>query len=561
MARSSNAYFNYDIKLLCVEKTKVKIVTMIKVLFLLIILWVIIVLLSLNKYELFFVDSARYADVARNFLQDGYFITKFSFPINLHPFGNGWLVNLPPLHIATITVFFKIFGISDFAVILQSAFFFILGAALVFLLADQLFGRRVAIFSAIIYAFTPQLLNYAKDGASEPIFIFELLFISYLVVLNKRWSLFLGGLILGLSIFTKLQSYIFIPIFTAWVILLYNKNLRQLASFLSGFVLILIMHIAGILFGHYSLIAVPFYLAFQQSSLFTGDDIARSGIIKQVDLSFFLQNLRVLLSKIFYNLYNFYKSIFTFTNLLPSWTSPLIVVIYLLSNINFLRKEAGEIRIFRFIVVLMVLGSFILAAATSPHIRYVHLTIPFIIILSVDFIDKILTKFGFNTRLVNVFMTIILVFFMVIPFLGTRFLDTRFNDRLFNIDKPYTHKVLGEKIGELTKETDIVATNLDSWGSWYGNRKTILIPLNIQGFETLDKKIKIDAIFLTDFQKDNQDHPLVGDWDLLYNTDETLNSGFVGENFALVKSGTISANEIYENQNFNFKLWLRNKQK
>lgn len=507
-------------------------------------------------HDLIFVDAARYADIARNILENGQFRSHFSFPSPFLPNENGWQYNLPPVPSFAVAIFFKLFGISDWSAIIQSFFFFLLGIPLVYLLAQKLFNTKAAIFSALFYMFTPQLLSYATDGASEPIFIFELLLISYLIVKGRKWSLLFAGLIMGLSLFTKLQSYLFVPIFLFWVYLINRDNLKKVWLFLIGPVLLVSLNKFGILFGSYFL-DLPAYLAFQQTTLFPGDNLPRAGLATQIDLPFLIKNASTFVVKISYNLYNFYKSIFTFDNLLPAWTSPMVVISYLLSHINFLTKEKKEIKIFRIITLLMVVGSFILAGATSPSIRYAHYVLPFVIILAVDFIYGFLQRYNFSAKKTNSVLVSLLLLFMVFPFLGTTVLDARFNARAYNFNAPHVQKVMGEKVGQLTDKSEIIVTNLDTWGAWYGERRTILIPLDFVGLEKFDNKIKINAIYLTDFQRDNEDHPLKGDWGELFDNPRQIKNKFILDNFKLVKEGTISVQEVYENKPFTYKLWLR----
>lgn len=506
---------------------------------------------------LYFVDSARYADIARNISEGGKFTSSFTLsPLSL-PSEFGWEIGIPPVYPLSISLFFKLLGVYDSSVVVTSITFFLISVPLVYLIARRIFNGQVAIFSSLFYLFTPQLLNYAKDGASEPIFIFELLLITYLIIVGKKWSLFLSGLILGLSFFTKLQSYLFAIIFLVWVLLLYRHNFQKFYLFLIGPVLIIVMNKFGLLFNGSYQLKIPLYLSFQQSSLYPGDNLPRSGQANQIGLMFVINNLQVLLSKIAYNLYNFYKSIFTFDNLLPAWTSPLVVISYLLSHINFLDKEKSDVKAFRIVVLSMVAGSLLLAAVTSPHIRYLHFVLPFIIILAVSFLHDILRRYHLSAGQISLVLILILSSFMIFPLIGTTGIDARFRDQQFNTKKPLAQKVLGEKLGELTGTDEIVVTNLDTWGSWYGKTKTVMMPVDFEVLQKIDQRMRINTIFLTDFQRGNEDHPLSGDWGVMFDDPARVTDQFMINNFQLVKEGTVSAQEVYDNKPFTYKLWIR----
>lgn len=503
---------------------------------------------------LYFVDAGRFAEIARNLSENGQFLADFAFPKLYVTADKEWLINIPPLHANIIALLFRLFGTSDRMVIFLSNFFFLASVPLLFLIAKKIFNFRVAFFSGLFYLFSFPLLNNAKDGAAEPLFIFELLLISLFILVNKKWSFCLAGIICALAIFTKLQSYLFVPIFVGWILLAYRKDTGKILYFFLGMGLPLLLHKFGLLFGYYR-IEVPTYLSFQQTSMFPGDDLARSDKVSNIDTSFLLRNLGVFLSKFFYNMYNFYKSIFSFDSLLPQFANPVVVVAYLLSLLGFLRKESREVRIFRGVVLVMFLGSLGLAAATSPHIRYIHYVLPFVIILGVDFMERVFQQL--NPRRETAGLLLVLTAFFILPFLGITILDARFRSRVHNLNQPYAQKVLGEVLGDLTNKDAVVVTNLDTWGSWYGNRKTILIPLNLGDFSILDRHVGIGAVFLTDYQRNNENHPLEGEWGMMFDTPEKIDNSHFIENFSLIREGSIPALEVYENNTYTYKLWIK----
>lgn len=507
-----------------------------------------------SDFSLKFVDSARYADVARNLYLHSSYTNRFVFPTSTVPGYFGWDINYPPLHAITIANIYFLFGPSDFSVIFESILFFFASAPLVFLLANQLFNKQIGLLSVLIYLLTPQLINYSKDGASEPLFIFLLLLTAILITRKNKLGLIVGGLVAGLLPFAKLQGFLFLPIFFIWVILL-SRNLRNLTYFSIGPFLLVILNQLGIFLSSFRLFDLPLYLSLQQTASYPGDNLPRSGLTKSLTILDLITNFNIFTSKIFYNLYNFYKIVFTFTNILPSWTTPFIVITYIFSQVNFLQKEETDVRIFRFIVLIMVLGSFLLAAATSPHIRYTHTTLPFVIILITDFLYKLARNLNLSEAKIQITMFSLIFLFLIMPLLGNIFLDKRFENKIFNIQRPYAHKLLGQKLGHETSIEGIIITNLDSWGSWYGNRNTMLIPLDLTQLEQLDQSLNIGAIYLTDFQKENEDHPLRGEWEDMYN--QKISNKFILENFKLQKIGTISAEENYENRPYTYKIWKR----
>ncbi len=517
-------------------------------------LCIFFILLRTANLQLYFVDAGRYSDVSRNVLNFNRYTTDFAFFPKNAPNKIGWNVNLPPMHIYFISLFFYLLGTKDLSVILESGLFYILTAPLIYLLGKEIFSKRVGLFSALIFLFSPQILDYAKDGASEPLFIAELVLFVYLIVKNKNWSFCLAGIVLGAIMFTKLQSEVlFIP-FILWAFIQTDRPLNRV-YFSFGVLVIFILYKFGLLFGFYKF-SIPTYLAFQQTNKFPGDSLERSHDISSFNLLFLIDHLKDFLVKIIYNIYNFYKEIFISPGTLPKRASPLISIGYTFSNIYLLIKEKSKTRVFRiaigFIFILLLLSS-----ATSPENRYILPVLPFMIILTVDLIFLIINHLEISPVIQNYLLLVLVLLYFILPFIGSSFIDTRFTSRIYNLREPYAQSLLGLKIGKITPSSSITVTNLDTWGSWYGDRKTVLIPQNFQTFQLLNKKIKINYIFLTDYQKDNQDHPLSGDWGLLFDHPGKIKNQFILEKFKLVKVATISANLDYENKPFTYKLWER----
>lgn len=511
-------------------------------------------LLTTNQ-EIYFVDAARYADVARNLVTEGKLAGNFAyFSENLMK--DDWLVHGPPVNYYINALFFKFFGINDSSIIFTSSLFFVLSSVLVYLIGLKIFNSKTAILSAIFYILNLQLLGYARDGASEPLFIFQILLAALFIVIGKRWSLVIAGIVLAIALFTKLQAGIVIVGFLLWVLLLFRKDFIKVGGFIVPLIVVILFNKLGILFPQHS-VGLPNYLLFQQTKLFPGDDLPRSGKTNLINLEFIFANSKTLMSKLFYNSYNFFKIIFSSDNLLPPLTAPFITMNYLFSNLLLLKDEKKEQRYFRIITLFLLFISMVTFAITSPHIRYFHIFLPFMIIIFSDFIINILEKFNLSNKKINAVLFLIVIAFGLLPFLGSYILDSRFRRSAYNTNKPYAHKVLGEKVGLNSGKNDLVVTNLDTWGSWYGKRKTVLIPVNLSDLEKLDKAKRVDIIFLTDFQKDNEDHPLNNEWEKMFVGSNEVSSKYILDNFVNTKSGKVSSSEVYENREFSYKIWTR----
>lgn len=510
-----------------------------------------------QTHSLHFVDAARYADVARNLFLHHEYAAHFSFPNNLIIGQHGWATNVPPLHSIVIAFFFALFGISDQSVLLESQLFFVMGALILFQLAKRVTNPTTAFFSALLYIFTLPLINYAKDGASEPLFIFELLVIIWGVYSRKPLLLFLTGIVMALTLFTKLQGYVIFPILISWMLFYRRLDLKKVATFISPAAILMTLNQLGLFLSFYRPFELPIYLTLQQTALYPSDDLPRKGEIMSVTVGSIFQNLQTIGSKFFYSIYNFQKVFLWNDTQLPSWGSPLMQTGFVLSFLSFFDKESKDLRDFRWLVVWIGLGMLILTSLTSPSVRYLHPVLPLGCILVVDFLRKVVACFVGNQINQTKVLLVIIIMYALLPYLGLKVLDSRFSTNAFNPTKPPAAKLLAEKMNQFTSEQDLIVTNLDSWGGWYGQRKNVLIPPQESDLQRIDKINRINLMYLTDFQKDNADHPLTGIWgDLFYNS-PLPNNSFIQQNFNLVKVATISAQENYEKQQFTYKIWQR----
>ena len=80
-----------------------------------------------------FSDAAKYADVARNLLLNNSFNSFFNF------WGSNNANWIQPVTPYSIILFFKLFGINDFAIIATSFFYFVLSLVFVFLLTQKIY--------------------------------------------------------------------------------------------------------------------------------------------------------------------------------------------------------------------------------------------------------------------------------------------------------------------------------------------------------------------------------------------------------------------------------------
>lgn len=470
-----------------------------------------------------FSDSAKYADIAKNIVGGLGFGSNFSFwstsvfeyiKTKLFP-----SLSTPPVMPYSIAVFFKIFGVGDFAVIATSMFYFILTLIFVFLLARKIFkSNLVGVLSTLVVGGSYHLIHYALSGASESPFIFEIVAASYFASLKKKWASVATFFVLVLMYFTRPQAFIYIiGVILYWLLVNFKPKKAVIcfagvlvAGFLVDYFVLLPLNGKSFL---YSILGRGIGSSFNQTSV--ASDALRgaagpvSGGVVQI------------LKNIFYNLYNFYKSLSEIIN-------PYIFTLFAVGL--FLKSKSEEEQSFKISSAVIVLITLLVIAASIPFYRYIHPIIPLVYILGTGTLVGIISdqasiiKKNQNSKfqILNSHFVILSSLFLILLFgvgqtLGVLFLDSRFERNIHNVDKPPVYVELSKILKENTSSDQIVVTNLDTWGSWYGERRTVWFPVEPkQLIDPATGQIPFNAIYLTSYLIDDQNYYMGENWRLIF---------------------------------------------
>jgi len=494
-----------------------------------------------------FSDSAKFADIAKNIFDGLGFGSNFSFwgssifeLIKSNPFPATWILPFMPYSIAA---FFKIFGAINFAVIATSFFYFILTLIFVYLLAKEIFqSKLVGFLSILVVGFSYDLIHYAASGASESPFIFEIVAASYFVSRKRKWASILTVFLLILIYFTRPQAFIYIAgIILYW--LLINFKLKKATITFAALLIVGLLVDRLVLwpltgkFFLYSIIGRGFYSSFNQSSV--ASDALRGATPAVGEIIQTLKN-------IFYNLYNFYK-------LLPQIMSPYLFALFALGLFKWGKDKLQNS--FKALSVFVVLATFFITALTIPFFRYIHPIIPFVYIIAVGTLVWMMEQLGKGRRFVILASTFLVLLFGVGQTLGILVLDSRYERNTHNVGKPPVYVQLSYLLRDNTSKDQVIITNLDTWGSWYGERKTVWFPLTPkQLVDPATDKIPFDAIYLTSYLIDDENYYMGPDWRLIFNNPSDPKKwtcegcGEIADEFTLKGVYQVSSSENYERQ-------------
>ncbi len=503
-----------------------------------------------NTYEisyLKFSDSAKFADVARNLYEDGILGKSFTFfDSKLQTLGDEGLFSIkgiPILNPLVVYLSFKAFGVSDFSVYFVSMLFFVLSSVFIYLLGKKVSGNLVGLVASIIFSTNLDMINYAISGSSESLFIFEILLATYLISLTKKWSTVLSLFVFIAMYFTRPQAFVFIfALLLYWLILKIGLKKALLT--------ILTLGIVAITFDRFVLYPLSFRtqlysitsrgtqaILYYPSGSATSNGLRGGGVEKlgYSDIG----------KKLFYNLYNFYK-------LLPQIISPYIFSLFVLSLFIW-RKENNLLNALKGSGFIALIFSFFVAAITIPLIRYIHPAIPFVILFASDSLVLIMKKVLSKDNLIPVAVLFIIFLFSVGQTLGVIFLDSRFEKNRYNFGKPPIYKSFAEVLEKETGPDELILTNLDTWGSWYGNRKTVWYPLEPkQIIDEASNDNQFDAIFLTSYLIDDENYYMNKNWRMIFDNpkDESKwicdSCDILSDEFDFVAEYNISPENNYE---------------
>ncbi|HKC04365.1 MAG TPA: glycosyltransferase family 39 protein [Patescibacteria group bacterium] len=505
-----------------------------------------------TNHYLYFSDGAKFAEVARQLSNNNGYGSYFSFfnknvvqkEVNTVFPAKGVLPFLP----FSILAFYKIFGVNDFAAIATSSFYFLLTLVFVFLLTKKLFKNSLTgLLSTLAIGSNYDLITYSINGASESPFIFEIIAALYFVTLKKKWATVIVFFLILVMYFTRPQAFIYIAGIVLYWLLINFKTKKALFYF--GAVTIF-----GILIDRF--ILSPFsgkfflYSIIHRGGNAVSQDSGGSGISNSLrGFVISVPSIGELFKKLFYNFYNFYKLISQIIN-------PYLFMLFTIGIFRW--KKEGYQDQFKIASIFMIIVTLFITAITIPLFRYIHPIVPLIYIIAVETLIWIVSQISNSKKFVIVVSSFLIFLFAVEPILGRIFLDSRFERKTHNVGKPAVYVKLSWILKDSTNENNTVITNLDTWGSWYGERRTVWFPLEPkQLINPSTGKIPFDAIYLTSYLIDDENYYMGDSWRLIFMnpndpkkwTCDGCNE--IAKEFTLKAVYKISSDEDYERQTAN----------
>jgi 4-amino-4-deoxy-L-arabinose transferase-like glycosyltransferase len=504
-----------------------------------------IILLTLVKSNSFvsFSDSAKYADIANNIVEgNGYSrsFTFFSGIKNSNDFKSTWLADWPPpVTPLLISLSFKVFGVSDLSLKITTILFFMFTLLVVCVFTRRMYGDLAAVLVFFAIGFNHTLLKYAVSGGTEIIFIFEIVLGFYLLSLSKKWANLLTLLLSMLMYLTRPQFFIFCFGFLIYYLLnkyTFKKGFLVFMSLIAAWMVVDVTILSkfngtGFLYSVFS------FSSYGLSNVSASDQLR--GVAGQI-------NFQQVISRLLYNLYNFYKA-------LPEISNPYLFGFFAVGLFPFFAKTSNDKdklqNTFKISVLFVTLLTFFVTALTVPFYRYIHPIIPLVYIIGVG----TLVNIYIDSKYKVIITTFLILFFAVGQTVGIIFLDSRFERKMTNADKAPIYVLQSRILKDVTVKDDVIVTNLDTWGSWYGERKTIWFPLTPNHLSESD--LNIDAIYLTSYKMDDENYYMGKEWREIFENPEKQT---ILPDYKFVAEYEFKAEDNYERENGRAVLLVRN---
>lgn len=178
--------------------------------------------------------------LAYSLLKTGKDLDGNFFPLAFKSFGDWSLIGYPLLTIIPVAIF----GLNDFSARLIGAASGIVATGLVFLVTQELFGKRkISLLAALFFAISPWSIYFSRisheTGLGLTFFLAGLFFfLRFIKDRISRWPLILAAAFWAASLLTQYAYAIFTPIMAGVLVWIYQPSLRKASNVVAGIIFV-----------------------------------------------------------------------------------------------------------------------------------------------------------------------------------------------------------------------------------------------------------------------------------------------------------------------------------
>ena len=389
--------------------------------------------------------------------------------------------------------------------------FFIADLGLVFWLARELFDRRVALMSVVLCLLCDPLLEACVDGGMLPFLALLVLGLIWLLLKAQLWAeskssvywvagaLVAIGALTGVAILTRYTMIcLLVPLAVLLKVSMQKVHWRVKFGFCFGTVLLVVLPWVA----HNTAVAEsPFGLARWAVTRIAADDrgeaLARLELERQFVLPEAVHWRRVVVRAL-----TNWKKLYRET--VKDTGASYLIAFFLVALLHRFRRDEA-LRLHWFVVGVLLTVVIWLGLAGPPAKNFLTVFVPIIAIYSAAFFFVMFERLQFRKRWARRGIVGIFVGVNVLP----AFL-TLLPPRPLTPYPPYDGGVVAA-ISETFNAGDLLASDIPWAVAWYGDRSTVLIPVEEKTYmELLNDKLHIvSGIYLTTWREWHLDAPTV----------------------------------------------------
>ncbi len=452
-------------------------------------------------------DDREYASIARNIVNGKGIVRNLIYPVDINFFQKLPVPEFmhPPGYPLILAGFFKMFGMSDFVVLLPSylSYFFLL--ILLFYFVRKYLDIKTASLAAVVLIFNKEILDASLVALSEAVYTLAFfLFFVFLANAKSLRSVFIAGILLGVSHLIRENIYPFlIPLL---VYLYFYPDLprwKKMTLFIIGFLIPLIPNIfrsfintGSFFFSYGKFTFMAFTTKYPWLNVYR--DIQNPSL-----LEFLTRDPSPFLLKYVINVVN---AVLQFTSV----TNPYVLVFFVLGMFH--RSPSPEWRRIKLLFLSLLILQIFFVALFIFNARFFIPFVPMMIALAVESFVRsskdLISGAKPNWRKGVLYISVILfLVFFIIPTSAYTILHPgkpwSSGDKIQQYGFRIPHeeaKKLNDFLKSELKEGQVVWTNLPEILEWEGDRLCGWLPVRAEHLDEIQKRIPVDAVLLMNIQ-------------------------------------------------------------
>jgi len=386
----------------------------------------------------------------------------------------------------------------DRLLVILAWLFFVADLGLLYLLARELFDKRVALLSVVVCLLCDQLLDACVAGSLLPFLALLVLLVLWTLVKAEQWAtadasvywvtgaLVAGGTLMGVATLTRYTMVCLVPAVAVWLWVTMPAVPRSVKF--------------GVCFGAFSLVLLPWvahnvavadspfglarWAAAHTMPDERGEEVATVQLQRQSDAGAAIR-LRATGIRVLMHWDKLYRE------QLKDTGANFLIAFFLVALLHRFRRDAA-VRLQWWVLGVLLTAVCWLGLAGPPRWNFFTVFMPVIAMYGAAFFFVMFERLQLRKRWARRGVVGLFVGLNVLPMLFTLLPHLSVSPY-----PPYDGGVVAA-VGETFRENDLVATDIPWALAWYGDRSAMLIPVEEKAYLYFNDNLRVFAgIYLT----------------------------------------------------------------